>query len=93
MGIDINIGYPIITKVIEEMSKKVGDKEFENIYFTKDVDQLMYILNQAYGDNFYEDSEYYFTALYYIQSVESLKFANNIMFKIGGKKITQDSIN
>lgn len=93
LGIDINIGYPIITKVIEEMSKKVGDKEFENIYFTKDVDQLMYILNQAYGDNFYEDSEYYFTALYYIQSVESLKFANNIMFKIGGKKITQDSIN
>jgi hypothetical protein len=93
LGVNINIGYPIITKIIVEMSKKVGEKELENIYFTKDNDRLEYILDKTYGNGFYDESEYYFIALYYIQSTESLKYANNIMFKIGGQEITENSIN
>ena len=92
MDIQNNVGYPIITRIIEEMSKKISEKDLEDVYFTKNEEKLEYLLDKTYGKKFYEDSKYYFVALYYIQTVEGLEFANNLMFKIGGDEITEESL-
>ena len=74
------------------MSKKISEKDLEDVYFTKNEEKLEYLLDKTYGKRFYEDSKYYFVALYYIQTVEGLEFANNLMFKIGGDEITEESL-
>ena len=86
---DTNLGYPIIVKIIQEIAKKIPIEELNEIYFTKDFDKLYQSLNSAYGKNFYEDSEIYFTMLIYLGGQDSLKYANNIMYRIGGNKLTE----
>ena len=86
---DTNLGYPIIVKIIQEITKKIPVEDLSEIYFTKDFDRLYQSLNKAYGKNFYEDSELYFTMLIYLNGENSLKYANNIMYRIGGDKLTE----
>lgn len=89
---DTNLGYPLISKMVSEISKKVNLKELEDIYFTKSEDQLQALLDNAYGKGFYEDSSLYFALIPLSPTDEALKFANNIMFKIGGKTLTEDDV-
>jgi hypothetical protein len=89
---DTNIGYPLLVKVIQQMASKLPEQQLEDIYFTKDVDRLQSLLDQAYGKNFYNDSEFYFTAMSYVSSKDALKFANNVMLKIGGKELTEKDL-
>jgi len=86
---DTNLGYPIIVSIIKEIAKTIPEDELIEIYFTKDIDRLYQSLNNAFGNNFYEDSEIYFTILSYLGGNNSLKYANNIMFRIGGEELTE----
>jgi hypothetical protein len=92
LDIDTNLGYPLISNIILEMVKKIPEERLEEIYFTKDHDALVGLLNQTYGDSFYEDSQLYFTIIQYVPSREALKVANNIMFKIGGEDLTEEDL-
>ncbi len=87
---DTNLGYPLISKMISEISKKINLKELEDIYFTKSEDQLQALLDNAYGKGFYKDSSLYFALIPLSPTDEALKFANNIMFKVGGKTLTEE---
>jgi hypothetical protein len=87
-----NLGYPIIVKIIAEMSKKVPEDVWLDVYFNKDEKLLIATLNDVYGDDFYEESERYFTLMSYVSSKEALKIANNIMFKIGGLELTEEDL-
>lgn len=87
-----NMGYPVLVKIIEEMAKKIPKEELERIYFTKSETDLIAVLDSAYGKDFYKDSEYYFTAISFAPPRESLKIANNIMFRIGGKDLKEEDL-
>lgn len=87
-----NIGYPLVVKIIEQMATKVDAKDLEDVYFTKDSDRLVSLLDAAYGKNFYSDSEFYFTAMSYVSSKDALNFANNIMLKIGGRELEEKDL-
>lgn len=89
---DTNLGYPVIVKVINGMSKKISIEQFEDIYFNKSADQLESLLNNAYGKNFYKDTQLYFALIPYSPPDEALKFANNIMFKIGEPELTEKDL-
>lgn len=89
---DTNLGYPLISKMISEISKKVNLKELEDIYFTKSEDQLQTLLDNAYGKGFYEDSSLYFALIPLSPNEEALKFANNIMVKIGGSELSEKDL-
>jgi hypothetical protein len=89
---DTNLGYPLISKMISEISKKVSLKELEDIYFTKSEDQLQALLDNAYGKGFYEESSLYFALIPLSPNDEALKFANNIMVKIGGNELTEKDL-
>lgn len=87
-----NSGYSHIVKVIQEMTKKIPEEEFRQVYFTKDERALIALLNKAYGSKFYQDTENYFWAMTLISSEEALKFANNIMFRIGGTELKKEDL-
>lgn len=87
-----NLGYPLLAKIIREMAKKIPEDDLENIYFNKDEKTLKGLLNNTYGKNFYEDSEFYFTVISYVAPRDALKFANNIMFKIGGSELKEEDL-
>lgn len=92
LNTDTNLGYPLISKIIQEMIKKIPDDKLEEIYFTKNQDSLVSLLNESYGKNFYKDSQLYFTLIYYVPSKDAIKIANNIMFKIGGNELREDDL-
>lgn len=85
-------GYSHIVEVIEEMMKKIPEEEFKRIYFTKNENLLISLLNKEYGSQFYRDSQYYFDAMTFVSSNQGLKFANNIMTRIGGKELIYDDV-
>ena len=89
---DINLGYPVIVKVINGMTKKISIEQFEDIYFNKSADQLESLLDDTYGKNFYKDTQLYFALIPYSPPDEALKFANNIMFKIGEPELTEKDL-
>lgn len=85
-------GYPVTVKVISEIVNKIPEKELLNIYMTKDQTQLEYLLDDAYGKDFYKDTELYFSTINYLPVNEALKVANNIMLRIGGKKLEESDV-
>lgn len=92
LEVSTNLGYPLISAVIEEMTKKVPEDRLEEIYFTKNHDALVSLLNKTYSDNFYDESQLYFTLIYYAPSREALNVANNIIIRIGGSELTEDAL-
>lgn len=90
LGVDTNLGYPLMTKIMERIADKVGWKELEQIYFTKNKDELVYLLDNRFGKNFYKDSENFFILIPYLSEDKALKYANNIMTKIGSKELSED---
>lgn len=89
---DTNVGYPLIVPIIKKIAQDLPKDELERIYFTKDEKTLIALLNEKYGDNFYKDSEYYFQIIPYLGSSDALEIANNILFKIGGPKLTEEDL-
>lgn len=89
---DTNLGYPVIVKIINGMTKKISIEQFEDIYFNKSADQLENLLDSTYGKNFYKDTQLYFALIPYSPPDEALKFANNIMFKIGEPELTEKDL-
>lgn len=87
---DTNIGYPIVVKIINAMTKKISIDKLEEIYFTKNEDELAGLLDEAFGKNFYKDSMLYFALIPLSPVDEALKFANNLIFKIGGETLNED---
>ncbi|MDO8657600.1 MAG: hypothetical protein Q7K55_02570 [Candidatus Levybacteria bacterium] len=92
MGVDTNIGYPLLVKIIQQMMSKIPENELQDIYFNKDQDRLQATLDNAYGKDFYKDSEYYFSIMTYVPAKDALKFANNIMIKIGGRPLNENDL-
>jgi len=92
LNISTGQGYPLFTKVIDEMTKKVNESDLLDIYLTKDQNRLEQVLNQAYGNDFYKSSQTYFIQLYYSSANDMLKVANNIMFRIGGKHLQEKDL-
>lgn len=92
LHIKVDIGYPVIVKVIMAMAQKIPPTRLEEIYFNKNTDQLISLLDETYGKNFYKDTELYFALIPYSPPDEALKFANNIIFKIGGETIEESDL-
>lgn len=92
LNINTGQGYPLFTKIIEQIGKKIKESDLQEIYLTKDQLHLESLLNQAYGKDFYEKSKTYFILLYYSASDNELKIANNIMFIIGGKQLKESDL-
>lgn len=90
LKINTNLGYPLITKIIEVLAGKIDKNILSQIYFTKDLNLLTSTLDNVYGKNFYKDSESFFTLIPYLPSEQALKFANNIMYRIDGPKLTEE---
>lgn len=92
LGKETNIGYPLLVKIIQQMITKVPEDKLQEIYFTKDENELQYSLDQAYGKDFYKNSQYYFSVISFVPPKEALKIANNIMIKIGGKPLKEEDL-
>jgi hypothetical protein len=87
LGVDANLAYFLISQLIDQMMAKIPENEVQDIYFTKDQNRLISVLDDAYGKKFYEDTQLYFMAISYVPADKALKIANNIMYRIGGKKL------
>lgn len=90
IGTATNVGYPLLTKVMERIADKVGWPEMEQIYFTKNKEELVAILDNKFGKNFYSDSESFFILIPFLSEEKALKYANNIMLKINSSPLTKE---
>jgi hypothetical protein len=91
-GYETNLGYPVFVPIVEKIIQDLGEETVKDIYFSKNQELLVSLLNEKYGKNFYDESWYYFFALQYVGGEDSLKIANNIMFRIGGREIRREDI-
>lgn len=88
-----NLGYPVFTRIISEMTKIIPESELADIYFSKDEMALRSTLNRVYGDNFYNDNLITFETLQYTSDpTQILKLANVIMAKIGASQLKESDI-
>lgn len=90
--INTHMGYPLLVAIMTQIVKKIPESTLADIYFKKDETLLEAVLNQAYGEKFYSDSEYFFSILPYANGTEGLKIANGIMLRVGGKEIDESNL-
>lgn len=89
---DTNLGYPLFVKIISEIAKKIPEDQLADVYFTKDDGTLKALLDNAFGEDFYKDSEIYFKILAYVSPEDALKYANNLVVRMGGSEITEEEM-
>ncbi len=90
---ETNLGYPLLVKVIEELSKKISEPELAEIYFNKDQQGLEDKINLIYGEDFYKKNIVLFETLVFTQDPkEALKITNTIMEKLGGRPIDEQEV-
>jgi hypothetical protein len=92
MGIETNEGYPLIVKVVERMMEKISEKDFQNIYFTKDINLLSTTLDNAFGKDFSKDNALYFEFISYLPPKDALEITNKMLDKIGIQELTEEDL-
>lgn len=92
LGINTYEGYPGLVIIISEIAKKIPDDKLMDIYFTKNYEALVGELNNAYGEKFYSDSSLYFDVIPLMDANSSLKYVNDILFRIGGKEVSEKDL-
>ncbi len=91
-GIQAEVGYPVIVRVIQGFTKKVPEQKLADAYFNKDINMLKDSLNEAYGEKFYEESEFHFTMIPFAGRDDAIKLANDLMSVIGEPDIKESDI-
>jgi len=86
------VGYPVIVKVVNVLAEKLSENRLQDAYFTKDQDMIENLLNDAYGANFYKDTEYHFLLIPFSPPEKAVKLANDIMHEVGGEELDLDEI-
>jgi hypothetical protein len=93
LDVSINLGYPVYARIFGQMTKRILENDLADIYFSKDQSKLQILLDRAYGEGFYEDSRILFLNLQYASDKNQiLKFANEIMKKLGGEPLKEKDI-
>ncbi|MBD3279349.1 MAG: hypothetical protein GF390_01410 [Candidatus Pacebacteria bacterium] len=92
LDVDTQVGYRLIVKIIEQMAQDIPEEELAEVYFTKNKNKLIELLDEAYGHDFYADSEYHFVMIFFSGKEEALKLANDLMHEIGGAEIKMADI-
>jgi hypothetical protein len=92
LGIQAEVGYPVIVRIIQGFVKKVPEEKLADAYFNKDINMLKNALNEAYGENFYEESEFHFTMIPFSDRDNSIKLGNDILSVIGESDINEADI-
>jgi hypothetical protein len=93
LDVSTNLGYPVSSKIFGQMTKRILESDLADVYFSKDQNKLQKLLNRAYGEGFYKDSRMLFLNLQYASDTKQiLKFANEIMQKIGGDPLKESDV-
>ena len=92
VGVDTNAGYPLITKVISEMMEKIPEKDFQDVYFSKDSASLEALLDNAFGKDYYKNNEVYFEFITFLPTKDALNSTNDMLDAIGLPKISEDDV-
>src|SRR3989344_3483118 len=93
LGVDTNLGYPIVVKIITELVEPIPESDLAEVYFTKDQQKLEMIMDRVYGDGFYRENRKFFETLMFTSDARRiLPLANVIMEKIGGEQLTVEDL-
>jgi hypothetical protein len=93
LNVSTNLGYPVYAKVFSQITKRIIESDLADIYFSKDQDRLERLLGRVYGDGFYKNNRILFLNIQYASnSNQVLKFANEIMKKIGGDPLSKKDL-
>lgn len=92
LNFSTNQGYPAYIDLIGKMTSDIGEDKMKDIYLTKNFDLLKSELNYKYGEHFYDDTQYYFDILPYLDLESQVNIVNDIMFRINGEKINVEDV-
>jgi len=93
LGVDTNLGYPIVVKIMAELVEPIPESDLAEVYFTKDQQKLEVIMDRVYGDGFYRENRIFFETLMFTSDARRiLPLANVIMEKIGGEQLTVEDL-
>lgn len=89
---DTNIGYPLLMKVMSQIFTKLPKEHLEKVYFEKDEESLISLLNSTFGKDFYEKNELSFIFLPYLSGKEAVDTANKIIKSIDGQEVSEKDL-
>lgn len=91
--VETNMGYPVNAKIISQMTKRISEADFAEIYFEGDQAVLVSALDRVYGEDFYTGSQIDFETIHYSSSsTQILELSNQIMSTIGGEPLSQSDV-
>ncbi|EKD53454.1 MAG: hypothetical protein ACD_61C00040G0006 [uncultured bacterium] len=86
---DTNVGYPFLMNVMSQLFDKLPDDDLEEIYFTKNEDQLISLLDSTFGKDFYKKNRTIIVSLPYLSGKEGVDSANTLLKAIGGEPVNE----
>jgi hypothetical protein len=76
---NIAIGYPMETNVIQQMTTRISENQLLEIYFSKDQEALQQLLDNTYGDNFYETHAKDLNTLIYLPPLQAKAVTDSVL--------------
>lgn len=88
-----NMGYPVVEKIISQMTKRISERDLADIYFANDQAGLEKLLDRIYEEDFYNNNIVMFETLQYTsEKGQILNLANKIMEVIGGEAVNESDL-
>ncbi len=91
-GSSMQLGYPLLVKIISQMAMKIPLPVLQEVYFTKDTTLLATTLDRYFGNGFYASNNMLISVLPYLDEDKALATANSIMKEIGGPAVTENDL-
>lgn len=79
LGYNNHFSYSNIVPIMEEIIKDVGEEKILNIYFSKNQEEATLLLNETYGETFWQDYESKLYHATYMYDEESEKIVEEVM--------------
>lgn len=93
LGVTTNLGYPINVKIIDQIMKRIAERDMADIYFANDQIGLEKLLDRVYGKDFYKNNVILFETLQYASNKEQLlSIGDKIMGEIGGSSLEEKDL-
>ena len=93
LGIETNLGYPLNIKILRQMEKRILERDFADIYFSGDREELEKLMDKVYGKGFFKNNIVQLETLQYTSKPEQLvKLANSFMQKIREPIIAKEDL-
>ena len=73
--------------------KRILENDLAEVYFNKDQEGLVKILNRVYGEDFFSNNQLVFEYIHFSSDTEEIiELANEVMAENGGEPLVEEDV-